>query len=87
MNKDNLVILSNEKIYDNSSYFCDNIDIKNLSEKLNDHFNVYLIGRKSNQKRFHKININQIKTHTSIFSIFFRIHNRHFFDRFWVCFF
>ena len=57
MNKDNLVILSNEKIYDNSGYFCDNIDIKNLSEKLNYHFNVYLIGRKSNQKRFHKINI------------------------------
>ena len=52
MNKDNLVILSNEKIYDNSGYFCDNIDIKNLSEKLNYHFNVYLIGRKSNQKRF-----------------------------------
>ena len=51
MNKDNLVILSNEKIYDNSSYFCDNIDIKNLSEKLNDHFNVYLIGRKSKTKK------------------------------------
>ena len=73
MNKDNLVILSNEKIYDNSGYFCDNIDIKNLSEKLNYHFNVYLIGRKSNQKRFHKINIKQIKTHASIFSIFFRL--------------
>ena len=73
MNKDNLVILSNEKIYDKSSYFCDNIDIKNLSEKLNDHFNVYLIGRKSNQKRFHKINIKHIKTHTSIFSTFFRL--------------
>ena len=73
MNKDNLVILSNEKICINNGYFCDNIDIKNLSEKLNNYFNVYLIGRKSKQKRFHKINIKQIKTYANIFSIFFRL--------------
>ena len=54
MNKDNLVILSNEKIYDNSSYFCDNIDIKNLSEKLNNYFNVYLIGENQIKKDFTK---------------------------------
>ena len=49
MDKENLIILTNEKIYENNGSYCDNIDIKNLSEKLNNYFNVCLIGRKSSQ--------------------------------------
>ena len=57
MNKHNLIILTNEKIYENNESYCDNIDIKNLSEKLSNFFNVSLIGRKSDQKRAHLINL------------------------------
>lgn len=68
MDKENLIILTNEKIYENNGSYCDNIDIKNLSEKLNNYFNVYLIGRKSSQKRFHQINLKNIRIFKNIFS-------------------
>lgn len=72
MNKHNLVILTNEKIYENNGYFCDNIDIKNLSEKLSSYFDVCLAGRNSNQKRYHHINIKKIKIFNNLFSPFFK---------------
>tara|TARA_Y200000002_G_scaffold193478_1_gene159830 strand:- start:2242 stop:3255 length:1014 start_codon:yes stop_codon:yes gene_type:complete len=73
MNKHNLIILTNEKIYEKKESYCDNIDIKNLSEKLSNYFNVSLIGRKSDQKRAHKINLKNIKIFENIFSIFSKL--------------
>ena len=49
MNKDNLVILSNEKICINNGYFCDNIDIKNLSEKFSKNGNEVVWGTIGNK--------------------------------------
>lgn len=73
MTKHNLIILTNEKIYENNESYCDNIDIKNLSEKLSNYFNVSLIGRKSVQKRAHLINLKDIKTFKNIFSTFSKL--------------
>ena len=73
MTKHNLIILTNEKIYENNESYCDNIDIKNLSEKLSNYFNVSLIGRKSVQKRAHLINLKDIKIFKNIFSTFSKL--------------
>ncbi len=73
MNKHNLIILTNEKIYENNESYCDNIDIKNLSEKLSNFFNVSLIGRKSDQKRAHLINLKNIKIFKNLFSTFSKL--------------
>tara|TARA_B100001093_G_scaffold518674_1_gene604386 strand:+ start:118 stop:1137 length:1020 start_codon:yes stop_codon:yes gene_type:complete len=73
MDKENLIILTNEKIYENNGSYCDNIDIKNLSEKLNNYFNVCLIGRKSSQKRFHQINLKNIRIFKNIFSSLYNL--------------
>mgnify|MGYP001346876821 FL=1 len=73
MTKHNLIILTNEKIYENNESYCDNIDIKNLSEKLSNYFNVSLIGRKSIQKRAHLINLKDIKIFKNIFSTFSKL--------------
>ena len=57
--KKKLFIISSEKIYhsDEKDFFCDNIDIKNLSEKLSSYFDVCLAGRNSKKKRYHHINL------------------------------
>ena len=73
MNKQNLIILTNEKIYEKNGYYCDNIDIKNLSEKLSNYFDVCLTGRNSNQKRHHSINIEKIKIFKNLFSHIFKL--------------
>ena len=55
MEKKNLVIINNEKIYkDNDGFYCDNLDLKILPEKLNENFNVQYIARKSKKKRWAK---------------------------------
>ena len=48
MKKENLVIVSNEKVhFDNKSYFCDNIDMKSIPEGLSKNFEIELFVRKS----------------------------------------
>ena len=66
-----ILIISNESIfYDKStnSYFCDNIDMKSSPEGLSLDHEISIIGRKSKKKRFHQINIKDIKNSKSIFS-------------------
>ena len=44
-----LLIISNEKISENDSFFyCDNIDLKSIPEELDKKLNICLIARKSN---------------------------------------
>tara|TARA_B100000886_G_scaffold312351_1_gene248242 strand:- start:2032 stop:3042 length:1011 start_codon:yes stop_codon:yes gene_type:complete len=63
-----LTIITNESIYsDNDNFYCDNLDIKTLSEGLSNEFKVHLIGRLSQEKRFHKINIKNISIFKSLF--------------------
>ena len=51
MNKKELVILNNEKVYrENGEFFCDNLDLKVLPEGLNNYFDVNYLVRKSNVK-------------------------------------
>ena len=69
-----LYIISNERIFiDKESFFCDNIDLKSTSEGLSKNFEVNLIAKRSKKKRFHKINLKKITTHSSIISFLFSI--------------
>ena len=69
-----LYIISNERIFiDKESFFCDNIDLKSTSEGLSKNFEVNLIAKKSRKKRFHKINLKKITTHSNIISFLFSI--------------
>ena len=75
LNKD-LLIINNEKIYNEENYFyCDNIDIKSIPEELNKNFNITLIARNSKIKRKRKINIEKIKTSSNIFTFFHKINH------------
>ena len=66
---DNLIIVSNESIFsDGESFYCDNIDMKSIPEGLSSKFNVYLLGRKSKTKKFHKIGIRNIFNSSNIFT-------------------
>ena len=63
-----LIIINNEKISENKNeFYCDNVDIKSIPEGLSENFNVLILGRKSNTKRFHKIKIEKIKITSNIF--------------------
>ena len=63
-----LFIITNESIFNyEEEFFCDNIDLKSTPEGLNNNFEVNIIGRKSQQVRSHKINVNKIKIFSSIF--------------------
>ena len=64
-----LFIISNESIHKTENkYFCDNLDMKSTPEGLNRLFEINIIARKSYKKRFHEINVNNIKVFESIFS-------------------
>ena len=64
----NLIIINNEKISkEKNVFYCDNIDIKSISEDLNKKFDVSLIARSSKSKRSHNINLDKIKISFSIF--------------------
>ena len=61
MKKENLVLISNEKINkSDSGYFCDNIDIKSTAEGFNDSFDVLMIARESKEEKFNRINLKKI---------------------------
>ena len=69
MNKENLVILNNEKVFaDDDGFHCDNLDLKVVPEELNKHFNVKYIVRRSKKKGGQKINLSNIKIASNIFS-------------------
>ena len=69
MNKENLVIINNEKVFsDNGNFFCENLDLKVVPEGLNNFFNVRFIVRKSNKKGNQKINLKNIDIAPNIFS-------------------
>ena len=56
-----LVIISNEKTSKNKNeFYCDNIDMKSISEGLSENFNVLILARKSNTKRSFQIKIEKI---------------------------
>ena len=69
-----LFIISNESILSHQgNFFCDNIDTKSITEGLSNQFEINLIARKSNKSRFHKINLNNIKTYSFILTFLFEI--------------
>ena len=72
MNKENLVILNNEKVFkENGNFFLDNLDLKVIPEGLNQFFNIKFIVRKSKKKGDQKINLNNIDIASNIFSFIF----------------
>ena len=75
MNQDKkLIIINKEKIFEkDNSFYCDNIDLKTIPEGLNKNFKISFIARKSNIKRFHKINLENIEIASNIFTFLFSI--------------
>ena len=64
-----LFIISNESIFNyEESFFCDNIDLKSTPEGLSKRFKINIICRLSKKIRSHKINIENIKSYSNIFS-------------------
>ena len=69
-----LVILNNEKISKSGNmFYCDNIDMKSIPEGLSKNFKVFVNARKSNIKRSHQINLENIKIASNIFTFLFSI--------------
>ena len=73
--KNKIFIITNESIYksEKNEFYCDNIDLKSIPEELNNFFKINIIGRKSNKKRSKKIEINNIKVFSNIFSYLLEI--------------
>ena len=69
-----LIIINKEKIFKkNNSFYCDNVDMKSIPEGLSENFKTLIIARKSNIKRFHKINLENIEIASNIFTFLFSI--------------
>ena len=52
----NLIIISNEKIYqEGKNFFCDNIDLKSTPEGLSKNFNICIIARSTKKNKAFKI--------------------------------
>ena len=63
-----IVIISNEKIFRQSAdFYCGNVDMKVLPEGLSTYHKVQFIGRSSNKKNGHKLNLENIKVASNIF--------------------
>ena len=75
MNRDKkLVIINKEKIFEkNNGFYCDNVDMKSIAEGFSKNFNTSLIAKKTNIKRFHKINLENIEIASNIFTFLFSI--------------
>ena len=74
MNKDPLIVINNEKIFtQNKDFYCDNLDIKILTEGLSEHHQLQFIARKANQKSNHKIEIDNINPASNIFTFIYLI--------------
>ena len=71
MSINNLVIIENEKIFqEKNKFYCDNIDAKSIPEGINNFRKTYLIARKSKVIRAQQINLNQVKIGSNIFLFF-----------------
>ena len=69
-----LIIISNESIFNyKKNFFCDNIDLKSTPEGLSKKFKIKIICRLSKKIRSHKINIENIKAYSNIFSYLFGV--------------
>ena len=69
-----LVIISKEKIFKkNNNLYCDNVDIKSITEGLSRSLEVSIIAAKSNIFRFYKINLEKIEIASNIFTFLFSI--------------
>ena len=69
MEKKELVILNNEKVFnDNGDFYCDNLDLKVLPEGLNEYFNVKYLVRKSKKKGGQIINLTNVYSASNILS-------------------
>ena len=67
MNKENLTILNNEKIFkDKEKYYCENLDLKVVPEGLNNFFNVKFIARSSSKKGGQELNFLDILISSSL---------------------
>ena len=74
MEKNNLVIINNEKIFEeNNNYYCDNLDLKVLPEGLSEYHEVNYIVRTSKKKGGQKINLKNINAASNIFKFIFFI--------------
>ena len=74
MKKENLVILNNEKIFEeNGNFYCENLDLKVVPEGLNNYFDVSFIVRSSKKKGGQKINLNKIFISNNIFLFLYNI--------------
>ena len=63
-----IVIISNEKIFrQRADFYCGNVDMKVLPEGLSTYHKVQFIGRSSNKKNGHKVNLENIKVASNIF--------------------
>tara|TARA_B100000686_G_scaffold118656_1_gene125783 strand:- start:1606 stop:2634 length:1029 start_codon:yes stop_codon:yes gene_type:complete len=68
MNKKQLVIINNEKIFtEDGNYFCDNLDMKVLPEGLSNYYSVNYIVRKSKKKGGQNLNLKNIMPASNIF--------------------
>ena len=74
MKNNSLVIISNEKIFQqNEIFFCDNIEMKSLPEGLGNFHQITYIARTSKIKRSHTINLKKIKAASNIFTYIYFI--------------
>ena len=68
MSNSDLVIINNEKIFnEENGFYCDNVDIKSIPENLDKNFNVILVARNSKIKRSHQISLKKIEISSNIF--------------------
>ena len=64
-----LIVINHESIFENESgFYCDNIASRSLPEGLSKNFDLLMIARKSKIYRSQKIDLNQIKLSSNIFS-------------------
>ena len=74
MNKQNLIILNNEKVFkDGDGFFCENLDLKIVPEGLNNFFNVKFIVRSSKKKGAQKLNLKDVNIASNIFLYIFYV--------------
>tara|TARA_B100000579_G_scaffold410954_1_gene401349 strand:- start:131 stop:1147 length:1017 start_codon:yes stop_codon:yes gene_type:complete len=74
MEKNNLVIINNEKIFEeNNNYYCDNLDLKVLPEGLSQYHEVNYIVRTSKKKGGQKLSLKNINAAPNIFKFIFFI--------------
>jgi len=72
--KNPLIIVSNEKIYQESNnFYCDNLDLKVIPEGLSNFHQVQYIVRRSKKKSSQKINLQNIKIGSNIFKFLYFI--------------